>query len=315
MSALKRGLKFMTRNTFQNSQKPERNKKKVQKPERSKTKKKVEFSLIAAEPRSSYVQSSPVPSVPEKIIECFCSAIRDITEMCTCVGILVGSNSKHQVWVRRAALTSTRILSLAELLSLPEPPRSERLKLGVRLASSVLQLHKTEWLQERWGKQDIYFVQGGSSHSKSPSLETPVVRQAFTPEPSAPEPSMEPRNIISCNLSLFSLGIVLIELWFWRSVESFQADEPQAYHFLEDLDTTRYITADRLIEKLYRDAGDIYGDIVRRCIKGLDHRETHLENEGFKNEVYLKVLQPLENFLGFFFHEPLEEIFLERERV
>ena len=207
-----------------------------------------------------------------------------------------------------AKLASARVISLDKLLSRPEPPRIERLKLGVRLASSVLQLHRTEWLQERWGKQDIYLIQGDSSQSSSPSLETPVVHQSFTPDPPILEASIESR-IISCNLSLFSLGIVLIELWFWRSEESFQAHKPQPYCCPEDLDTARFVTARRLIDRLYEDAGEDYGSIIRRCIIGLDHRETQLENDGFKNEVYLKVLQPLESHLELFCGKSLGEIF------
>ena len=235
--------------------------------------------------------------------------------MHTCVGTLVSNDSKHRVWAPRAPLamlTSARVESLAELLSRPEPPRKERLKLGMRLASSVLQLYKTEWLQERWGKQDIYLIQGASQSSPSletPSLETPVVCQAFPPEPSVFKASIR-SHIIRCNLSLFSLGIVLIELWFWRGIESFE-DKSQAYYspWEETSDTARYVTAQRLIDKLYGDAGDNYGDIVRRCIMGLDHKETQLENDGFKNEAYLKVLQPLGKHLELFCNEPLAQIF------
>ena len=203
-------------------------------------------------------------------------------------------------------LTSARVVSLAELLSLPEPSRRERLKLGVRLASSVLQFHTTNWLQERWSKKDIYLIQGDSSQSSSPGLEAPVVRQAFTPEPSFSEASME-SHIINSNLSLFSLGIVLIELWFWKSVESFQDDGPQKYSFL-DFDVVRLVTAKKLVKRLYGDAGDNYGNIVRRCIFGWDHKETQLENDEFKNEAYLKVLQPLEEHLELFCGEPLGNV-------
>ena len=231
--------------------------------------------------------------------------------MCTCVGVLVSNNSKHQVWAPRAPLalpTSARVVSLAELLSLPEPPRRERLKLGVKLASSVLQFHRTEWLQERWGKQDIYLVQGDISQSSSPSLTTPVVRQAFTPDPPVSEVSIE-SHVIRCNLSLFSLGIVLIELWFWRSIESFQPPNTPYYWSWETSDTAKYVKAQRLIDQLYDDAGGIYGDIVRRCIIGLDHKETQLEDEAFKNEAYLKILQPLEKYLELFCNEPIAKIF------
>ena len=148
------------------------------------TQKKVGFDLQTAETHSSYVESLAVSSISEKIIECFCSTIQEITETQTSVGVLVYNDSKHQVWVPRAPLTSARMLSLAELLSLPEPPMEERLKLAVRLASSVLQFHTSGWLRERWGKQDIYFIQRDSSQSQTPSLDTPVVPQSFTQEPS-----------------------------------------------------------------------------------------------------------------------------------
>ena len=275
-------------------------------------KKKVEFCLSVAEAHSSYAGSSLLPMASERIIECFCSTIRNMTDLRTCVGVLESNNSRHQVWVPRVPLpmlTSARVVSLAELLSRPGPPRKERLKLGVRLASSVLQFHKTEWLQERWGKQDIYLIQG---ESRTPSLETPVVCQAFTPKPSVPAAPIESR-IIRCNLSLFSLGIVLIELWFWRSEESLHGNEPQAYHgSWATSDSARYVTAQGLIDQLYGDAGDNYGHIVRRCIIGLDHKETQLENDEFKNEAYLKVLQPLEKHLELFCDEPLGKIFKKR---
>ena len=224
--------------------------------------------------------------------------------MRTCVGILVSKNSKHTVWVSGAPLKSASVVSLAELLSLPEPPMKERLRLAVRLASSVLQFHNTEWLQERWDKQDIYLVQGDSSQPSNNSLETPVVIQDPTSEVLKTGGSTE-SSIIAGNMSLFSLGIVLIELWFWRNVESFQADTLQA----GDPDTAIFITAVGLIETLYEVAGIKYATSVRHCIRGLDHQEPRLENSEFMNEVYLKVLQPLEEHLELFYAKTLVGIF------
>ena len=262
---------------------------------RSPANKKVAFCLPPAETPSSSAEHPPAPS---KIIECFCSAIRNRTKICTCIGILLGKNIKHPVWVPSAPLTSATVVPLAKLLSLPAPHMRERLKLAVRLASSVLQFHTSGWLQERWDKNDIFLVQRDSSQ---PSLETPVVHHDFTPEPSSPtKPSL-----VFCNLSLFSLGIVLIELWFWKHVESFQADTPKA----EDPDTTIFTTALRLVERLDQLAGAKYSNSVRRCIRGLDHPEPRLENNEFKNEVHLKVLQPLEKHLEDFCDKSLWEIF------
>ena len=271
----------------------------------TKTQRKVGFDLQTAETHAPYVESLAAPSISEKIIECFCSSIQEITETQTSVGVLVYNGSKHQVWVPRASLTRARMLSLAELLSLPEPPPMvERLKLAVRLASSVLQFHTSGWLRERWGKQDIYFIQRDSPQSQTPSLDTPVVPQSFTQEPSPPETTIKP-HLVDGNLSLFSLGIVLIELWFWKSVESFQADKPE----VDDLDITRYMTAMGLIKTIQEKAGAQFGGSVWHCICGIDHQETRLEDNGFKNEAYLKVLQPLVKHLEFSCDKPLSRIF------
>ena len=172
----------------------------------------------------------------------------------------------------------------------------ERLELAVRLASSVLQFHTSGWLRERWGKKDIYLVQPDPS---KPSLGTPIVHHNFTSEPSPKK-----LTIVCSDLSLFSLGIVLIELWFWKCVESFKDDECQE----GNLDTAKFMKASEQIAKLYEEAGVKYADSVRRCIHGLDHKESRLENNEFKSEVYLKVLRPLEKHLEDFCGKSLEDI-------
>ena len=173
--------------------------------------------------------------------------------------------------------------------------------LGVKLASSVMQLHETEWLKERWGKQDIFFIQEESDQQREGVLATPLVHRAFTSDSPMPQGSIDHGSrVIRCNGSLFSLGIILVELWYWKSLESFQAQfggEGGTASMAE------YCTAVRLIDDLYGDAGGSYGDIVRRCIIGLDHREIQLEKDQFKNEVYQKVLQPLEEHLKLFCNE------------
>ena len=174
-----------------------------------------------------------------------------------------------------------------------------------------MQLHKTEWLRERWSKADIFIIQESfpSPQSAAPILEKPLVHRTFVSDNTTPELLVESR-LIRCNQSLFSLGIILIELWFWKSMESWQAQDGSAQvGGGMTPSTVEYLTAVRVIEELYGDAGEDYCDVVRRCITGLDHRETRLEIDEFKNEVYLKVVQPLEEHLQVFWKESLVEIF------
>lgn len=65
-------------------------------------------------------------------------------------------------------------------------------------------------------------------------------------------------------------------------------------------ETMAYMTALNLIDELYDDAGNKYGDAVRRCIQGLDCRETNLEKEDFKKEVHEKIMGPLKENLETF---------------
>ena len=348
-----------------------------------------------AQPESGYaevvrpppVTIQPAPIASKREIACFCSAIQNTTEIGPYIGILASNNSKHRVWVpREPVLTSAKLVSLAELLSHAKPLKRERLKLSVRLASSVLQFHPMGWLQPRWSKQDILLIQAGSFQVR-PSLETPVIRQAFPSEPSAaeapetsaveaPEPSIVeapetsavevPENstveapepsiaeaseisavealatsyveaptvvgpqpqaverpesaavdtptpetaVVNCNLSLFSLGIVLMELWFWRDignsqVNRLQTNKPNSCH-LEELDIERYIEARRRIPELNHKAGRAYGDCVKRCLDGLNHVENP---EEFMREAHQKVLRPLQENLEHFYNQKLEEIF------
>ena len=281
-------------------------------------------------------------------------------------------------------VSSDKTVSLAELLSQKKPSKRERLKLGVRLASSVLQFQSTGWLQPRWGKQDIFLIQGDSSQS-SHSLETPVIRLAFPPvtsvaeasvpsvietpvasaeppEPPAagvPETSVveapetlvtetlgtpvteapetpaaeasellaseppaaeEPESptvdvletaMVNCNLSLLSLGIILMELWFWQDmgtpqVNELQANKPQLCCHLEQLDIERSMKAKRKILELKSKAGRGYSDCVKRCLDGLDYTENPKE---FMREAHQKILRPLEKNLKHFCGQELEQIF------
>jgi len=253
------------------------------------------------------------PCLSECIIECFCSTLQEATDADGYLGMIISKeNLQHRVWVPKqplSLLVSLKTVSLADMLALraPQgiPPRSERLKLGVKLASSVMQLHQTEWLGERWSKHDIFFIQEEPQQPTRvmPSLEIPVVHRAFTSDTPMPQAPPESR-IVRCN-SLFCLGITLIELWYWQNLESLHAvHSPQKNVDTLAVDiTAEYCIAVTMLEKLYGDAGEDYGNIVRCCIAEFGPRDTPLEEAKFKNEVYVKVMQPLEEYIKNFCRE------------
>jgi hypothetical protein len=152
----------------------------------------------------------------------------------------------------------------------------DRLELGVKLASAVMQLHTTQWLKETWGIKDIFFLQkkprklktreGAIVEISVPELGMPFVRGADEHEvlpleqtddaPGAPA-------LMEYDKSLFSLGTVLIELWYPIPIQDLRTHHSQCQP--EDAD---YQTAQQHIGELVRDAGPNYGFAVSYCSNG-----------------------------------------------
>lgn len=114
-----------------------------------------------------------------------------------------------------------------------------------------------------------------------------MVQRAFFSEPSGIF-----QRKLRRNRTLFSLGVVLIELWYWKCLKDYELKPKPRDAF--DSGWTDLERADAIIDDLYEDALPKYCDVVRRCISGLDHREISLAKDDFKEEVHLKVFCPLE---------------------
>lgn len=192
-------------------------------------------------------------------------------------------------------------VSLDTLLENQQLDKPSRLKLGVQLALGVLSLHDTKWLSESWGKTDIDFPQettGGQLASgetvliRKPDLERPLVRRSFGPardNSNTHKTTTKRVPLVQYNKTLLSLGIILVELWFGKRLEDIEEvlKQPDG----DDTDNTEYDSADKLLEKI---EDPTYGNATRHCIRGLDYMATTLDDEGFKNEVYNRVVSELE---------------------
>lgn len=175
--------------------------------------------------------------------------------------------------------------------------RRDRLQLAITLASSVLQLHETPWLDENWGKDDILFIK----RSQKTDYEHPFVSQKFDqagqPPPSGLSPSL---SRIIRNQTLYALGVSLIELWYGKSLSDLYKPEdgPRGDRM------TDWTTADRLVEELYNEAGGKYSDAVRRCIRcDFDRRASNLEDVAFQKAVYLGVVTQLKENFDFLYRQ------------
>ncbi|KAL8702926.1 MAG: hypothetical protein Q9201_003906 [Fulgogasparrea decipioides] len=167
--------------------------------------------------------------------------------------------------------------------------RRARLQLAVILASTILQLHTTPWLESNWSGNHIQFYGG--------SLDHPYVSKAFA------EPGRATAGEVCeqfCgpirNRSLFGLGVLLLELAEKKPLDTYKNRE-QPVPF-ED-----FIIASQRLQNLADEEGPGYVEAAQACIFcnfGSKAKELDLDNDSFRQAVYEDVILPLERELEYF---------------
>lgn len=125
---------------------------------------------------------------------------------------------------RLPAFDTTDKVSLGDVLGDDRFGEEQRLRLALKLASSVMQLHTTDWLTDYWSKSDISFLR--SSHGVI-DFDNPLIGRTFgkssytmmSMSQSLPQPMLHAS--VPC---LFSLGIVLLELRYRTLFEDLKTD-------------------------------------------------------------------------------------------
>ena len=149
-----------------------------------------------------------------------------------------------------------------------------------------------------WGAEDIVFLKNPINGYM---IDSPLVHM---PQKNPPDADIQRIAHLppDCNPTLLSLGILLIELHYGKCLEDCPAqttgDRVQNTAAQLNGDTERtYDTLVRLARSLRDDSTLDYEGAVRRCVKGLDHREDTLDSEEFRRAVYLDVVCPLKSTL------------------
>ncbi|KAF9701009.1 hypothetical protein EKO04_000314 [Ascochyta lentis] len=204
------------------------------------------------------VEAALEPEPNLQPIKDLCSAIRTLQkpQRDVCLTLLENEIAKQRyglkIYPTRTLPSDTEQWSVSTLRSVLQRkrrfPNRERVRLAIILASSVLQLHETPWLQNNWGLDNIYFVErpGLPLYDQpfvSPGLDTRVSSQA----------NVIPKHLgrMIQNQPLFALGVALIELWCGKSLSDLHEGEdgPKGPTNLQDNFITRLNTA--YSEKVY----------------------------------------------------------------
>lgn len=248
-----------------------------------------------------------------------CHTLKQSKPMRRCLGLLDNAAREFRVWSMPiggcfglgGTLTDSSwgsCVSLRTLLESTHPPRllsrPDRLSIGIQVASSVIQLHHTLWLKESLSTKDIIFFE--DPLSMIPLTSIPMVRHDPNPSLENHNPS-QPRVVDKKMDVLFSLGVVLCELWFSKPLECICPSRPtnlsnngtpqQAADSFQTFDSDIILldAAHRALKALDIDAPKRYSEAVRTCLFG-----NIPEGQDFIATVWERVICPLEhNFVAF----------------
>ncbi|KAK5105319.1 hypothetical protein LTS08_001596 [Lithohypha guttulata] len=218
--------------------------------------------------------------------------------------------SKHLIYLssqkQTISLSTERQQHLTKFKTLyndPERPlsRIETASLAKQLAVAVLQYHTTPWLEETWNSDHILIesdrcletLSTQRTDRQTTSFDPYLDVLIHNPQEGARTPITDRSRTLIRNWTLYSLGIMLLELAYKKSIREMQKAQDLDYSGNEH--NTDYYTADRLQQSVSSEMGLDFAEVIRKCIQcdfghGADLSATKLQ-EGF----YEDVVQKLEN--------------------
>ncbi|KAK6351858.1 hypothetical protein TWF718_005003 [Orbilia javanica] len=144
-------------------------------------------------------------------------------------------------------------------------PYDQRIPLALRLASNILQLFRTQWLQSSWSKDSIYFPVSISGTKRGPDFGKPFVSVPIDDGVRC----RSAHNNTDIRDVVLELGILLLEIWHETTFES-----------QYDLTTTQGLSRPRRTFAFdwVTNTGNppplLYIDAITYCISGIDHGES-----------------------------------------
>ena len=238
----------------------------------------------------------------------FCDLIkrrlRQPSQKSMCVAVLENTDrSKNFVYSPANVTCSTRrrAVSLEQLLTKMNAQGVsrkislyERLRLAKTLAVAALQYHSTPWLRTCWRSEDVYFFGDEVVASQEPHVLTPphLNVRVRGPDGQLSRSSSFPPHTLARNPLLFSLGVILLEIAYSSTLESFQRPN-DLNNGRRDL-YTEFFVARRLASSGHSDLGGSYHKIVERLVECDFGCGNDLSDLQLQMALYNDVICPLE---------------------
>lgn len=177
----------------------------------------------------------------------------------------------------------TKLVTLQDVLSMPNMSLKSRVKIAALVATSVIQLHSTPWCSTL-GRDSFYFVQDATG---AVDLENPFVVCHFNQYTRMPTGKVK----VEVEMELLNLGILILELWHNSTIEVFAAGVHLA---LEDTYSSRHDAARRWLAECKNNLlPDVHGAAVRCIGCRFDVVDADLEDMKMVVGIYEGVVKPL----------------------
>ena len=174
-----------------------------------------------------------------------------------------------------------------------------RYNLSLILASTLIQLSKTPWLDESWGLDDIHML--NCRDNTFVTEEIYVFRKFVTRSSRTDDVKIQSRSWLQ-NETVFAFGVLLIELSFGQRLHQYKTPKGGYGNadYMEggqgnDTIFTEYSIATRLVQELANHEPLKYAEAAKRCIFfNFETTNPDIENPNFQEQFHRGVITPLQ---------------------
>jgi hypothetical protein len=186
----------------------------------------------------------------------------------------------------------------------------QQYKLALKLTQAVLQFQSTPWFQDKWNMQQLLVLPEADDSTDELRLYINSKLTGAKPKPSHPEPILGPKTqqttVLASrakaplaeahlteaqrrgvdNMTLFCLGVALLEIAHWKPIATL--GETYGYD---------YIDTARLMANGTTMLGKWYAEIIRKCLRCDFAFGTDLRRIELQRAIYGEVICPLEDLI------------------
>jgi hypothetical protein len=220
-------------------------------------------AIIPTQSNASTPQSQPSDLYIPSICKLICTSATSIHV--DCLGHIADGDRKFLLYPLARSFAPSKkcwsTVSLRQILhdtanSAPPLTPWDRLRLAATLASAVLQLHASPWLESTWNNEDVLFLQREGER---------LYEQAFVSKqvPTSGKAAIKPSGLPIFNETLLALAIALVELSL-GPLESLQTPEDLRAGIYANMVTLWRLVENNEVEIVF---GPRNQSAVKRCLE------------------------------------------------